>query len=251
MSGPDTNQTTINQAEVEKFSALADQWWDPKGQFKPLHKFNPVRLAYIREKVLAHFVRDGVKRAPFEGLSLLDVGCGGGLLCEPMSRLGFDVLGVDAAERNIKIASIHAEKMGADVNYAHKTAEQLVEEGQQFDVVLNMEVVEHVDNVPLYLKSCAALVKPGGLLFTATINRTARAYALAIVGAEYVLRWLPKGTHDYSKFLAPEEITSVLEREGLRIKDKCGVTYSPFRDEWSRSRDMNVNYMVLMEKPAV
>lgn len=242
--------TTINQSEVEKFSALADQWWDPAGQFKPLHKFNPVRLAYIREKVLGHFDRDGVKRVPFEGLSMVDVGCGGGLLCEPMTRLGFDVTGVDAAERNIKIASLHAEKVGLDINYQAKTAEQLVAEGQQFDVVLNMEVVEHVDNVPLYLKSCAALVKPGGMMFTATINRTARAYALAIIGAEYVLRWLPKGTHEYSKFLAPEEITSVLKREGLVMTDKCGVTYSPFKDEWSKTRDMNVNYMLLAEKPA-
>lgn len=243
------SQTTINQSEVEKFSALADQWWDPAGQFKPLHKFNPVRLAYIREKVLDHFGLDGIKRAPFDGLSMVDVGCGGGLLCEPMTRLGFDVTGVDAAERNIRIAGTHAEKVGLDINYHAKTAEQLVAEGQQFDVVLNMEVVEHVDNVPLYLKSCAALVKPGGIMFTATINRTARAYALAIIGAEYVLRWLPKGTHDYSKFLAPDEISSVLIRHGLTMKDKCGVTYSPFKDEWSKSRDMNVNYMLLAEKP--
>jgi len=240
--------TTIDKDEVARFTAMAEEWWDPTGKFKPLHKFNPVRLAYIREQVLAHFGRDGTSRRPFEGLSLLDIGCGGGLLCEPMARLGAEVTGADASERNIGIASVHAEQAELKVDYLATTAEALVESGRQFDVVLNMEVVEHVADVPFYLKSCAAIVKPGGLMFLATLNRTAKAFALAIVGAEYVLGWLPKGTHDYRKFLTPEEITSVLTRDGLSIKDKTGVTYSPLRDEWGRSRDMSVNYMLLAEK---
>lgn len=241
--------TTIDDSEIEKFSALAETWWDPAGPMKPLHKFNPVRLAYIREQALSHFGRDGTKRYPFEGLSFLDIGCGGGLLCEPMTRLGAAVTGVDAAERNVRIASLHAKQSGLDINYRATTSETLAAAGDQFDVVLNMEVVEHVADVPLYLKSCAALVKPGGLMFIATINRTARAFALAIVGAEYVLGWLPKGTHEYSKFLTPEEITSLITREGMSIKDKCGVTYSPLHDQWRKSRDMMVNYMLLAQKP--
>lgn len=241
--------TTIDDSEIEKFSALAETWWDPSGPMKPLHKFNPVRLAYIREQVLNHFRRDGTLRHPFEGLKILDIGCGGGLLCEPMARLGADVTGVDAAERNVRIASLHAKQSGIDINYRATTSETLAAAGEQFDVVLNMEVVEHVADVPLYLKSCAALVKPGGLMFIATINRTARAFALAIVGAEYVLGWLPKGTHQYSKFLTPEEITSLISREGMSIKDKCGVTYSPLQDQWRKSRDMGVNYMLLAQKP--
>jgi len=241
--------TTIDDSEIEKFSRLAEEWWDPSGQFRPLHKFNPVRLAYIREQVLSHFERDGTRRKPFEGLRFLDIGCGGGLLCEPMARLGAGVTGVDAAERNVRVAELHAAQSGLEIDYRATNAEDLAAEGARFDVVLNMEVVEHVSDVPLYLKSCCQLVAPGGLMFVATINRTACAFALAIVGAEYVLRWLPRGTHAYSKFLTPEEITSLVTREGMRIKDRCGVTYSPLRDEWRRSRDMNVNYMLLAEKP--
>ncbi|MCB9994706.1 MAG: bifunctional 2-polyprenyl-6-hydroxyphenol methylase/3-demethylubiquinol 3-O-methyltransferase UbiG [Hyphomicrobiaceae bacterium] len=242
--------STVNQAELDKFAAMAEQWWDPSGKFKPLHKFNPVRLAYIREVALEHFGRDGTKRRPFEGLSMIDIGCGGGLLCEPMTRLGFEVTGIDAAARNIGIASAHSAQSGLAIDYRATTAEDMVKAGNKYDIVLNMEVVEHVDNVPLFLKSCAALVKPGGLMLTATINRTARAFALAIVGAEYVLNWLPKGTHSYTKFLTQDEITSMLKREGLQIKDRCGVTFSPLHNEWSKSRDMGVNYMLLAEKPA-
>ena len=250
-SEPDKmSTTTIDQDEVARFTAMAEDWWDPKGKFKPLHKFNPVRLAYIRNEVIDHFGRDGTLRQPFEGLSFLDIGCGGGLLSEPMARLGASVTGADASERNIKIASIHAEGAGLDINYVSTTAEALADAGKQFDVVLNMEVIEHVADVPLYLKSCAKLVKPGGLMFLATLNRTAKAFALAIVGAEYVLGWLPKGTHSYDKFLTPEEITTMLTRNGLSIKDKTGITYSPLRDEWGKSRDMSVNYMVLAEKKA-
>ena len=242
-------QTTINADEIDKFHKMAAEWWDPTGKFKPLHKFNPVRLAYIREQVLAHFGRDGAARKPFEGLRLLDIGCGGGLLCEPMTRLGFDVVGADAGEKNIKIAQLHAEQSGLDIDYRATTAEALAEAGEQFDVVLNMEVVEHVADVPLYLESCCKLVKPGGLMFVATINRTARAFALAIVGAEYVLRWLPRGTHQYEKLVTPEEITSITGRAGLSLRDQTGVTFNPLRDEWGRSRDMAVNYMLLLERP--
>jgi 2-polyprenyl-6-hydroxyphenyl methylase/3-demethylubiquinone-9 3-methyltransferase len=241
-------ETTIDAEEVARFAAMAEQWWDPRGKFAPLHKFQPVRLAYIRAGVIAHFGLDATSRHPFKGLSLLDIGCGGGLLCEPMARLGAEVTGADAAERNIGIARTHAAESELEIDYVATTAEAVAESGRQFDVVLNMEVVEHVADVPLYLKSCAQLVKPGGLMVVATINRTARAFALAIVGAEYVLNWLPRGTHTWSKFLAPEEIVSILKRDGMTLRDKCGVTYSPLRDEWRKSRDMGVNYMLLMEK---
>ena len=241
--------TTINDAEIAKFTAMAEEWWDPKGKFKPLHKFNPVRLTYIREHLLSHFGRDGTAMRPFEGLSILDVGCGGGLLCEPLARLGATVTGIDAAERNIAIARLHAEKSGLGIDYRATTSEALAAEGARYDMVLNMEVVEHVDNVPLYMKSCADLVRPGGLMLTATINRTARAYALAIVGAEYVLGWLPKGTHDWKKFLTPDEIKALLTRNGLKIEGQTGVVFHPLVDEWRRSSDMGVNYMILARRP--
>lgn len=242
--------TTINPDEIGKFHKMAEEWWDPSGKFKPLHKFNPVRLAYVREKAIAHFGRDTTSLRPFEGLRFLDIGCGGGLLCEPMARLGARVVGADAGEKNITVAKIHADQSGLEIDYRATTAEDLAAGGEQFDVVLNMEVVEHVADVPLYLQSCAQLVRPGGLMFLATINRTARAFALAILGAEYVLGWLPKGTHQYEKFLTPEEITSITRRHGLAKIDQTGVTFSPLRNEWGRSRDMAVNYMLLFEKQA-
>jgi 2-polyprenyl-6-hydroxyphenyl methylase/3-demethylubiquinone-9 3-methyltransferase len=242
--------TTINDEEVAKFSALAEQWWDPKGKFRPLHKFNPVRLAYIRDKAIGHFGRDGGQRRPLEGLRILDIGCGGGLLSEPMARLGAIVVGADAAERNIGIAQLHAAQSGLVIDYRATTAEALAAAGERFDIVLNMEVVEHVENVPLYMKSCADLVAPGGLLFTATINRTARALVFAIVGAEYVLGWLPRGTHSYEKFLTPDEIAALVERNGMQVIDRTGVVFHPLADEWRQSRDMGINYMVLAAKPA-
>lgn len=242
--------TTINPDEIAKFAAMADEWWDPKGKFKPLHKFNPVRLGYVRDRVIAHFGKDSTVRRPLEGVRILDIGCGGGLLSEPLARLGATMVGIDAGEKNIRIAQHHAEQSGLAIDYRAVTAEALDASGERFDVVLNMEVVEHVDNVPLYMKSCASLVKPGGLMFTATINRTPRAYALAIVGAEYVLGWLPKGTHDFSKFLTPDEISALCVRNGLRIIDKTGVVFHPLADEWRPSRDLGVNYMVLAAKPA-
>ncbi|MCD7061241.1 bifunctional 2-polyprenyl-6-hydroxyphenol methylase/3-demethylubiquinol 3-O-methyltransferase UbiG [Pelagibacterium xiamenense] len=242
--------TTINPEEIGKFQKMADEWWDPTGKFRPLHKFNPVRLAYIREKVIAHYGLDERAMHPFKGLRLLDIGCGGGLLCEPMARLGADVVGADAGEKNVKIAALHAEQAGLDIDYRATTAEALAEAGEQFDVVLNMEVVEHVSDVSLYLESCCRLVKPGGLMFVATINRTARAYALAIIGAEYVLRWLPKGTHQYEKLVTPQEITSITRRNGMHVIDKTGVTFNPLKDQWGKSRDMAVNYMLLLGKDA-
>jgi 2-polyprenyl-6-hydroxyphenyl methylase / 3-demethylubiquinone-9 3-methyltransferase len=242
--------TTINADEVEKFAAMADEWWDPRGKFKPLHKFNPQRLSYIREKVIAHFGRDANTRRPFEALRFLDIGCGGGLLSEPMARLGGSVVGIDPAERNVRTAEVHAAQSGLAIDYRVTTAEALAAAGEQFDVVLNMEVIEHVDNVPLYMKSCAQLVKPGGLMFVATINRTPRAWALAIVGAEYVLGWLPRGTHDYRKFLTPDEVRVLIERNGMRVTDRTGVVYNPLADEWRQGRDMGVNYMLLAEKGA-
>lgn len=242
--------TTINPDEIAKFSAMADEWWDPSGKFKPLHKFNPVRLGYIREHAIGHFGKDGTTRRPLEGLRFLDIGCGGGLLSEPMARLGAEVVGIDPAERNVRTAQVHAERSGLPIDYRATTAEDLAAAGEQFDVVLNMEVVEHVDNVPLYMKSCAALVKPGGLMFLATINRTPRAFALAIVGAEYVLRWLPRGTHEYSKFLTPDEVKVLIERNGMRTFDETGVVFHPLADEWRQSRDMGINYMLVASKPA-
>jgi len=242
--------TTIDDQEVEKFGAMAEQWWNPNGKFKPIHKFNPVRLGYIRDHAIAHFAKDAGSRRPLEGLRLLDIGCGGGLLSEPMARLGANVVGADAAERNIGVAKLHAAQSGLDIDYRATTAEALADAGEQFDIVLNMEVVEHVSDVPLYMKSCAQLVRPGGLMVVATINRTARAYALAILGAEHILRWLPVGTHSYDKFLTPEEVTALIERNGLKVIDRTGVVYNPLRDAWRQSPDMAVNYMLLAEKPA-
>jgi 2-polyprenyl-6-hydroxyphenyl methylase/3-demethylubiquinone-9 3-methyltransferase len=243
--------TTINAEEVEKFAALAEEWWDPKGKFRPIHKFNPVRLAYIRDKVLAHFGKDGGVLRPFEGLRVLDIGCGGGLLSEPLARLGAVVTGADAALRNIEVAKLHASQSGLSIDYRATTAEALADAGEIYDVVLNMEVIEHVDNVTLYMQSCAKLVASGGLIFTATLNRTLRARALAIFAAENVLRWLPRGTHDYEKFLTPAEIHVLLTRNGLKILDETGVVYHPLADNWRLSADMGINYMVLAEKPKV
>jgi len=244
-------ETTINPAEVEKFARMAEEWWDPKGKFRPIHKFNPTRLAYIRDQALAHFGRDGLSRRPFEGLSVLDIGCGGGLLSEPLARLGATVTGIDVAPRNIAVAKLHAEQSGLTIDYRETTAEALAATGATFDIVLNMEVIEHVDNVPLYMKSCAALVAPGGLMFTATLNRTLRARALAIFAAENILRWLPRGTHDFEKFLTPTEIHALLTRNGLKVVAETGVVYRPLADDWRLSPDMGINYMVLAEKPKV
>jgi len=238
------NSTTIDTDEVAKFEAMAAEWWDPNGKFKPLHKFNPVRLAFIRDQVAAHFGLDPAASAPFEGLRLLDIGCGGGLIAEPMARLGAAVSGIDAAEKNIGTARAHAAQVELAIDYRHTTAEALRAVGEQFDVVLNMEVVEHVADVDGFLSACTALVRPGGLTVVATLNRTLKSLALAKIGAEYVLRWLPAGTHDWRKFLKPAELAAALRRSGARVTAIAGVTYSPLTDRWSLSSDTDVNYMV-------
>ncbi|MDZ7629148.1 MAG: bifunctional 2-polyprenyl-6-hydroxyphenol methylase/3-demethylubiquinol 3-O-methyltransferase UbiG [Parvularculaceae bacterium] len=240
-----TATQTIDPAEVEKFSKIADEWWDPFGKFKPLHKFNPARLAYIRDALCAHFGRDPRARAPLEGLRLLDVGCGGGLVSEPMRRLGASVTGIDASERNIKTAMVHAEASGLGIDYRTGTVEALVAAGQTpFDVVLNLEVVEHVADPDFFLKTSASLVAPGGIMIVATINRTLKAFALAKVGAEYVLGWLPRGTHDPRKFLKPGEIGSPLEEAGMSITAAAGVAYNPLLDVWRVVDNTDVNFMV-------
>jgi 2-polyprenyl-6-hydroxyphenyl methylase/3-demethylubiquinone-9 3-methyltransferase len=243
-------RTTIDAGEVQRFSALAAEWWNPSGKFRPLHKFNPIRLAYIRDHVAARFGRDPRMARPFEGLRFLDIGCGGGLLCEPMARLGARVVGVDPSETNIEVARLHAAESGVAVDYRAATAEELADAGETFDVILNMEVVEHVSDVDFFIARCGEMVKPGGVMFVATINRTLKALGLAIFGAEYVLRWLPRGTHQYNRLVRPEELEGALTKAGLAIVDRTGVTYNPLADRWQRSRDMDVNYMVLAEKRA-
>ena len=241
-------KTTIDQAEVDRFSAMAAEWWDPAGKFRPLHKFNPVRIAYIRDKVAAKFERDPKSHQPLKGLRVLDIGCGGGLLSEPIARLGATVVGADASEKNIGIARTHAEQSGVIVDYRAVTAEALAADDEKFDVVLNMEVVEHVSDVPFFIETCATMVKPGGLMFVATINRTMKAAALAIVGAEYVLRWLPRGTHQYEKLVRPEEIERPLNAAGMTVVDRTGVFFSPLSNQWNLSKDMDVNYMLVAER---
>ncbi len=241
---------TVDEAEVARFSAMAADWWDPTGKFRPLHKFSPVRLSYVKEKVSEHFGRDPNAADAFTGLRFLDIGCGGGLLSEPMARLGAKVVGADPSPVNIEVARLHMAQSALDIDYRCQTAETLVEEGETFDVVFNMEVVEHVADPKLYMQKTAELVRPGGLMFIATMSRTLKAYALAIVAAEYVLRWLPAGTHDWNKFLKPKEIEAFLSGTGMSIIDRTGVTYNPLADKWGRSRDMDVNYMMLASRPA-
>jgi 2-polyprenyl-6-hydroxyphenyl methylase/3-demethylubiquinone-9 3-methyltransferase len=245
---PEPTRSTIDAGEVERFSALAAEWWNPNGKFRPLHKFNPVRLAYIRDQIAARFGRDSHAARPFEGLRILDIGCGGGLLCEPMARLGAEVVGADASETNIEVARLHAAEAGVPVDYRATTAEALADAGEKFDVILNMEVVEHVADIDLFIGKCAEMVKPDGIMFVATINRTLKALGLAIVGAEYLLRWLPRGTHQYGRLVRPEELERALSNAGMTIADRTGVIYNLLADRWQRSRDMDVNYMVLAEK---
>ncbi|MFB2551447.1 bifunctional 2-polyprenyl-6-hydroxyphenol methylase/3-demethylubiquinol 3-O-methyltransferase UbiG [Ensifer soli] len=246
----DTARTTIDQGEVDRFSALAAEWWDPTGKFKPLHRFNPVRLAYIRDTASAHFGRDPHGPRPLSGLRLLDIGCGGGLLSEPMARMGADVVGADASEKNIAVARIHAEGSGVAVDYRAETAEALAAAGERFDIVLNMEVVEHVADVGFFMETCASLVKPGGLMFVATINRTMKAAALAIIGAEYLLRWLPRGTHQYEKLVRPEELERPITASGMEVTARTGVFFNPLANRWALSPDMDVNYMLVARRPA-
>lgn len=243
-------QTSIDPDEVEKFSKIAAEWWDPFGKFKPLHKFNPVRLAYIRDAACAHFGRDRRTRTPLAGLRLLDVGCGGGLVAEPMRRLGAEIVAIDAAERNIKTAMVHAGEHGLEIDYRATTVEALVEAMEPpFDMVLNLEVVEHVVDPAAFLARSSDLVRPGGLMIVATINRTLKAFALAKIGAEYVLGWLPRGTHDPAKFLKPEELDRSLTASGMVVTARAGVAYNPLMDLWKIVEDTDVNYMVSALKP--
>jgi 2-polyprenyl-6-hydroxyphenyl methylase / 3-demethylubiquinone-9 3-methyltransferase len=243
------DSASIDPAEVAKFSAMAAEWWDPAGKFAPLHKFNPVRLGFIRGEAASHFAKnrqiDARSLRPFEGLSLLDIGCGGGLLSEPMARLGFAVTGADASERNIGTAKAHATQSGLAIDYRATSAESLVAEGRSFDVVLNMEVVEHVADVSAYLAACTALVKPGGLTFVATLNKTLKSLALAKIGAEYVLNWLPRGTHDWNRFIPPAQLQKSLEETGLTILKTQGVSFDPLNWDWTLSPDVDVNYMIV------
>jgi 2-polyprenyl-6-hydroxyphenyl methylase/3-demethylubiquinone-9 3-methyltransferase len=247
---PSESQTTIDPQEVAKFEAMAADWWDPDGKFKPLHMLNPCRLDYITRQIAAEFDRDLSTERPFEGLRLLDIGCGGGLLCEPMARLGAIVIGADAAERNIPVARIHAEQSGLDIDYRHTTAEALAAAGEQFDVVLNMEVVEHVADPLAYLTACHDLLNPGGLHICSTINRNPKSFAMAIVGAEYVMRWLPKGTHDWKKFITPEELFDLMRQAGFDPVDRKGFVFNPVSWQWRLSdRDLSVNYVTAAIRP--
>jgi 2-polyprenyl-6-hydroxyphenyl methylase/3-demethylubiquinone-9 3-methyltransferase len=237
-------QTTVDPAEVAKFEAMAAEWWDQNGKFKPLHMLNPCRLDYITRQIAAEFDRDLTAPLPFAGLRLLDIGCGGGLLSEPMARLGATVVGADAAARNIPVARLHAEQSGLAIDYRHTTAEALAEAGEQFDVVLNMEVVEHVSDPLAYLTACFTLLKPGGLMICSTLNRNPKSFVMAIIGAEWVMRWLPKGTHDWAKFITPDELYDLLRRAGLDPVDRKGMVFNPVSWSWSLSaRDLSCNYV--------
>ena len=245
-----TPQTTVDPAEVAKFEAMAAEWWDLNGKFKPLHMLNPCRLDYITTQIAGEFDRDLKSDAPFKGLRILDIGCGGGLLAEPMARLGADVVGADAAAGNIPVAQVHAAQSGLDIDYRHTTAEAMAEAGEQFDAVLNMEVVEHVASPIDYLTACHDLLKPGGLHICSTINRNPKSYMVAIVGAEHVMRWLPKGTHEWSKFITPDELFDLLTRAGLSPVDRKGFVFNPIAWSWSLSdRDLSVNYVTASTRP--
>ena len=245
-----TDAGTIDNDEVARFSRLAGQWWDPHGPMAPLHKFNPVRLAYIRDRAAEHFDRDATRLDSLAGLSMLDIGCGAGILAEPLARLGAAVVGADPSDSNIAVARVHAAQSGLSIDYRNTSAEALAAAGESYDVVLAMEVVEHVADVALFVDVAAAMVKPGGLLFVATLNRTVKSFALAIVGAEYILRWLPRGTHQWDKFVTPNELEITLEQSGLRIAAETGVIYNLLADRWQLSSDMDVNYMVVAENAA-
>ena len=235
--------STINTDEIQKFSKLADEWWDVNGKFKPLHMFNPIRIEYIVEEISKHFKLNRNKKFLLKDLAILDIGCGGGLISEPMARLGGNITGIDASEKNIKIASLHSKENNLKITYLNKSPEQL-DEKEKFDIILNLEVVEHVDNLDLYLKSCYKLLKKNGLMFTATINRTFTSYIKAIIGAEYILRWLPIGTHDWNKFIKPEEMQQKLTDKKFLTNDIKGLEFNPIFNKWKKSEDLSVNYII-------
>ncbi|HZS82655.1 MAG TPA: bifunctional 2-polyprenyl-6-hydroxyphenol methylase/3-demethylubiquinol 3-O-methyltransferase UbiG [Stellaceae bacterium] len=239
---------TVDPGEIARFAALAEAWWDPRGKFRPLHKLNPLRLQFLRERFLAHFGRDAALLSPFSGLRLLDIGCGGGLVAEPMARLGFAVTGIDAAAETVMTARAHAEAAGLAIDYRAVAVEALAAAGEPFDAVLALEIIEHVADLGAFCAAAAAVLKPGGMLIAATLNRTAKAWLLAIIGAEYVLGWLPRGTHDWRKFVRPSELAAGLRRNGLRIAEITGAAYDPLADSWRLSRDLDVNYMMTAVK---
>ncbi|WP_404421612.1 bifunctional 2-polyprenyl-6-hydroxyphenol methylase/3-demethylubiquinol 3-O-methyltransferase UbiG [Thalassospira australica] len=245
------NSRTANAEEISRFSAMAEKWWDPNGAMKPLHKFNPIRLQLLRDNIAAHLGRDANQLDVLKDVDIIDIGCGAGLLSEPLARMGAKMTSIDAAENNIEVAKVHAAQSGLAIDYRNATPEMLVDEGKQFDIVLNMEVIEHVDDPQFFMQACAALLKPGGLMFVATLNRTLKSLALAKFGAEYILRWLPAGTHDWRKFVKPSEMSGLLRGAGLDLVDITGVAYNPITDKWSAApRDLDINYMVIAQKPS-
>ena len=246
-----SQETTASQNEVAQFVSLADQWWDVDGDFAPLHSINPARLSFIRDHSCAYFDRDPTQQQPLKNLSIIDIGCGGGLLCEPLTRLGATVMGIDAGEKNIKVAQNHAKCGELDILYRQQLPEDVAADHRSFDIVLNMEVIEHVANREAFMEACGVLVKPGGVMFCATLNRTLKSLAFAKIGAEYIFRWLPRGTHDWRAFVKPSELSFLLRREGFSIVDIKGLTYSVLFDEWSLSDDLAVNYLILAKKQIV
>ena len=239
--------TTINKEEIQKFSKLADEWWDVKGKFKPLHMFNPIRIEYILGKIKQHFNLSDDDNNLLKDFEILDIGCGGGLISEPMARLGANVTGIDASEKNIKIASLHSKKNKLQINYLNKSPEQL-DSQKKYDIILSLEIIEHVENVDIYLKSCEKLLKKNGLMFTATLNRTLTSYLKAIIGAEYILRWLPIGTHDWNKFIKPEELEEKLKNKDFQTVEIKGLSFNPILNKWKKSEDLSVNYIICSTK---
>jgi len=238
--------TSVNKKEIDKFSKMADEWWDPEGKFKPLHKFNPTRIKYIKENIINSFKLKN-KSKPLSGISILDIGCGGGLLSEPMSRMGANVTGIDASYKNIKIAKLHSKKNKLKINYLCSSPEKLKIK-KKFDVILNMEIIEHVDDIDLFIKKSSELLKKNGLMFIATLNKTLKSYFFAIIGAEYILRWLPMGTHDWNKFVKPLELTKLCKIHSLKLEGLDGVKFNPILNEWKISRDNSVNYITKFKK---
>jgi 2-polyprenyl-6-hydroxyphenyl methylase/3-demethylubiquinone-9 3-methyltransferase len=243
------SQSTLDEREVERFRALAAKWWDPEGEFAPLHAIGPERLRFLREQLVRHFGRDANAARPLEGLRIADIGCGGGLVSEPLARLGASVTGIDPAEENVAAARAHAAESGLEIDYRAARVEDLAAEGAKFDAVIALEVVEHVPDVPAFVGVCAQVLRPGGMMLLSTINRTAKAFALAIVGAEYVLRWLPRGTHQWDRFVTPDELADALRASGLRVVDTRGLTFNPLTREWRLSGDTGVNYFMSAAKP--
>ena len=238
--------TSVNKKEIEKFSKMAEEWWDPNGKFKPLHKFNPIRIRYIKDNIIDHFNLNN-KNKPLNKINILDIGCGGGLLSEPMSRLGADVVGIDASEKNIKIAKIHAEKNNLKIDYKITSPEKL-KTNKKFDVILNMEIVEHVEDVNFFIKSCAKLLKKNGIMFVATLNKTLKSYVFGIIGAEYIMRWLPIGTHEWEKFLNPDDLIAISKKNNLTMQKLDGMKYNLIKDQWAISTDKSVNYISIFNK---